>query len=137
VAVVVPVAGLATVGLVANRATAGAETALADEQWQEAEGEARRAIRWAPWSGRAWELRGNAQLALGKPRDARRSLRRAAEKDPGDWRIWYDLGTASTGAARERAYRRAATLNPLAQDIDTLRELRYALPAAPNGASGG
>jgi len=50
---------------------------------------------------------------------------------PDDWRIWYDLGILSRGGQRERAFVRAATLNPLQGEITALRTAGYNLPPAP------
>ena len=52
--------------------------------------------------------------------------------NPGDWSIWFDLGTAERGAARIVAYRHAATLNPLNLNIQELRRL-HVLPPTTAG----
>ena len=49
---------------------------------------------------------------------------------PGDWQAWYELGVASDGIARSRAFARAAALNPVGEDIAVLRE-RGQLPGGP------
>jgi Flp pilus assembly protein TadD len=89
----------------------------------EAERQARRAIRWAPWSAQAWQSLGHAQLGLNDRAGAHDSLLEALERSPGDWSVWYDLGTASEGAAQRRAYEQAERLNPLSRNIDVLRTL--------------
>jgi hypothetical protein len=128
----VALAGLSVLGLLGNRAIASATDAVQEGRFADADEDARDAIRWAPWSPEGWHQLGNAQLALGYPEEARLNLLEATGKAPGDWRLWYDLGTASRGSERERAYRRAAELNPLGRDIEVLREeKRYDLPPAP------
>jgi len=32
--------------------------------------------------------------------------------DPGDWELWYDLASATTGRERARSLRREAALSP-------------------------
>jgi hypothetical protein len=134
VAALVCVGAFSAYGLVGNRALARATDAADNAHWREAERAAHTAIRWAPWSGAAWQDLGNAQVGLGERARAQASLRKATRLDPSDWRIWFDLGTASSGRARRSAYRHAATLNPLAEDIRTLRDLGYRLPRPPRGA---
>ncbi|HEV2773457.1 MAG TPA: O-antigen ligase family protein [Thermoleophilaceae bacterium] len=112
--------------LVGNRALAAAEAAADAGDSTEAEQHATTATRWLPWAGQAWQQLGRAQLGLGEPVEARESLLEAARKDPSDWRIRYDLGMASGGAERKRAYDEARALNPLAPDVQALRA-----PASP------
>ena len=131
VAALFAVVAFSTIGLVGNRALGRAGAAAEQARWRDAEREARTAQRWAPWAAAAWQHMGKAELGLGRPRQARASLLEAARKDPRDWRIWYDLGTASGGRKRLQAYRRAARLNPFAEDVRVLRERGYRLPAAP------
>lgn len=133
VVALVAVGAFSAYGLVGNRALARAGDAADNARWREAEREARTAIRWVPWSGEAWQHLGNAQLGLGEFSNARTSLLKATRKDPGAWRIWFDLGTASSGRERRQAYARAAALNPLGEDIRTLRERGYRLPQPPKG----
>ena len=127
----VAIVAFSTVALVGNRALGRAGAAADEARWPEAQREARTAQRWAPWAAAAWQHMGTAQLGFGRPRQARASLLEATRKDPSDWRIWYDLGTASGGRKRLHAYRRAARLNPFAEDVRTLRERGYRLPVAP------
>jgi hypothetical protein len=54
----------------------------------------------------------------------------AIEKDKGDWALWYDLGVASTGPAKQRAYEEAARLNPRSGNVNVLRILGV-LPKLP------
>ena len=41
------------------------------------------------------------------------SFRKAIEKDPRDWTLWYELALASRGAERRAAFAEASRLNPL------------------------
>jgi len=125
------IVAVSILGLVGNRAVASSTAAADAGLWRTALPNTRTATRWAPWSAEAWQARGNAQLGLGRRREAQASLRQAVAKSPSDWRAWYDLGVASRGKARLSAYRRAATLNPFGHDIAVLRELGYKLPLAP------
>ena len=131
VAALIAVGGFSAVGLVGNRALGRAEVAADTAQWRDAAREARTAKRWAPWAGSAWRDLGRAQLWLGRRGQARATLVEAVAKDPTDWQGWYDLGVASRGRERLRAYRQATLLNPFAADVQTLRDRGYRLPEAP------
>jgi O-antigen ligase len=134
-AAVVPVlVWFSVVGGVANQAGATASDALDRGDWNDAEEAAERHVRWAPWSGGGWHQLGLAQAGEGDFVAARASMREATRKDPSDWRVWYDLGNISTGAARQEAYVEAARRNPLGSDITALRDLGYELPAPPRQA---
>jgi Flp pilus assembly protein TadD len=65
-----------------------------------------------PWSPRPWEALGLAQRAAGALPAARRSFRKAISMDDGDWQLWYDLASVSTGTAERQALRRAVELFP-------------------------
>jgi O-Antigen ligase len=112
VAVAVIVAGLAIVGLVGNTALSRSRAALARGDVQTAVTDARRAHALMPWSPTPWEALGNAELRAGLLVDARQSFRKATSIDPGDWSLWSQLATVSTGAERSRALRHAAILDP-------------------------
>ena len=133
VGLVVLVVAASALGLVGNRSVAASTSAVDVGSWATGLAKARVATRWAPWSAEAWQALGNAQLGLGRRAEAQLSLRRALAKSPHDWRIWYDLGVASRGDERLRAYRRAAALNPLGYDISVLRGLGYVPPLDPEG----
>lgn len=124
-ALVLAVGVFALIGLVGNRALASSGSAVDSARWSEAERQAHRAIRWAPWSAAAWQNLGDAQLGLGHQSDAAASLRKATRMSPNDWSIWYDLAVASTGAERRRAFLRAQALNPLSPNIAELRRRGY------------
>lgn len=121
VAAVLAVAVFSVVGLVGNRALAAAATAADAGEFRKAQADARTAISWAPWSAQAHAVLGRAQVGLGRTPQGLASLREATRMNPNDWRIWYELGFATSSRERERAFARAATLNPLERDIQALR----------------
>jgi hypothetical protein len=108
----VVVAGFAAIALLGNTALSRSEAAREDGKLARAATEARRARTLMPWSPRPWEALGRAQVTAGLPSDARRSFRKAISMDDGDWRLWYELGGATTGAAQRRALRQAVALYP-------------------------
>ncbi len=120
-ALLAPLAAVALVAHVGNRAAAA--SIAATEAGDPARGlaEAKRAVTWAPWSEEAWQLRGEAELELGEETAARRSFRRALDRNPESWSAWLDLALASRGRERDRALDRAAALNPLSPEVDQLR----------------
>jgi tetratricopeptide (TPR) repeat protein len=107
----------ALIGLMGNLALARAGDAIAAGDDKQGEADARAARRWAPWSAQPWQKLGEAQLAAGDYAAARRSFRKALAKDPDDWFLWFDLGGASSGAARRAAIAQALRLNPLSPEI--------------------
>ena len=114
-------AALSLVGFLGNRAIAESERAAGADDADLAEAEARRAIRWTPWSAHGWQALGEAQLQHLQLADARRSFRRALAKDPEDWNLWLNLAFASEGAEQRRAAERALALNPLSSEIARVR----------------
>lgn len=120
-AVLLAIAAFSAFALVGNRALASAVVSVDTADFQAGRRHARTALRWQPWSGRAWQELGNAQLGLGDRRAARSSLLTATRKSPEDWSVWFDLGTSSRGAARRDAYERAAVLNPLDRNVRLAR----------------
>jgi hypothetical protein len=104
----------AFVGLRGNQAIADAENAArGGGDLAAVVADAKRASRWAPWSARPWQLRGEVERDRDRLRAARGHLRTAAAKDPADWSIWLDLALASKGRERRHALAQAARLNPL------------------------
>jgi O-antigen ligase len=99
--------------LAGNRAIEGAASALDDANPVQAERDARRAERLAPWSPKPWRLHGEALLLQGKVEAARRDFRHALEKDRADWESWADLSLVADGAERREAAAEATRLNPL------------------------
>jgi tetratricopeptide (TPR) repeat protein len=103
-----------------NRAAAEAESAYDRSAWRDAEDAARSARSLQPWSPEPWRLLGEAQLAQGALAPARDSFRKGLAEDPDEWELWLDLGLASEGPARRRAFERAARLNPLSPELEEL-----------------
>jgi hypothetical protein len=103
-----------------NRAAAEAESAYDRGSWRDAENAARRARSLQPWSPEPWRLLGEAQLAQGALAPARSSFRSGLAEDAREWELWLDLGLASEGPARRRAFERAARLNPLSPELEEL-----------------
>jgi hypothetical protein len=119
---VVAAGGFAFVGLVGNLAISASADAAAGGEWRRGEREARRAIRWAPWSAEGWQHLGESQLGLGQTAEARAAFRRAIRDDPGGWEHWYYLAIASNGRTRADALDEARRLNPLSADIRLLED---------------
>jgi tetratricopeptide (TPR) repeat protein len=115
----VPLAAFALVGQVGNTALAASERATDPET---AQTQARKAIRWAPWSAKAIEQLGEAQFEAGNAKAARATFRRALAKNPEDWDLWFDLAVASEGQELRRAVARAHALNPLDPELNALRD---------------
>jgi O-antigen ligase len=105
-------AAVGFVGLIGNGALDASARAASSERWQESASEARKAIRWLPWSAEAWRRLAIAQSNDGDPVGARASLRRAIAKSPDEWRPWVSLMRLSAGRAQRQALRQAARLNP-------------------------
>ena len=119
----VAVAAIAFVGLVGSNALAASDDAASATapDYAKVEREARKAKRWAPWSSEPWQRLGEAQLAAGDNAAARESLRKAIDKEPTDWLLWFQLAEASTGDAKRQAADEAARLNPLNFDVQTMQ----------------
>jgi Tfp pilus assembly protein PilF len=121
IALTLAAVGFAFVGLVSNTALAESRRAAEAETYPRAEAQARKAIDWAPWSSEGWAALGQAQLQQGNLAAARRSFRKAIDKDPRDWNLWLNLAFASSGRARREAALVAYRLNPLSPEIDQAR----------------
>jgi tetratricopeptide (TPR) repeat protein len=111
----------AFVGFVANLALAQSGRAARAGDWAASIDDARRARLWAPWSSEPWRRRAEAELALGETQRAESSIRRALDKDPEDWNLWFDLARATKGRAQASALARAERLNPLSPEIAELK----------------
>jgi hypothetical protein len=111
----------ALLGLVGNQALSAADAKAGSGRPQKEEAEARKAVRWAPWSSEAWRLVAEGEYAQGDLRGARASLRRALAKDSGNWQLWFNLAAASRSRERLEALRRAHQLNPLSPEIADYR----------------
>jgi hypothetical protein len=108
---------VAFAGLIGNGALAASARAGSSHQWRRSASEARKAIRWMPWSSEArWRL-ALAQNGEGKLVAARVSLRRATAKNPREWRPWLGLVQLAGGQLQNRALKQAARLNPRDPEI--------------------
>jgi hypothetical protein len=76
------------------------------------QGNAERALRFAPYSAQAWKLLGESRRAHGDVAGAARAYRRAVELDPNDWSAWRALAGLLKGEPRRSALAEAARLNP-------------------------
>ncbi|HEY8843924.1 MAG TPA: O-antigen ligase family protein [Gaiellaceae bacterium] len=113
----VGVAGIAIVGLLGNIPASRSADAIQSRAWTRAATEARREIRWAPWSADGWRRLGQAEVGQNKLVVAERNLLKAIAKDPNNWDRWFDLALATTGATQRHALERALALNPRSPEI--------------------
>ena len=123
-AAAVVLAVVAFVGLIGSSAASASDDAASagSPDWDKAEDQARKAKRWEPWSSEPWQRLGEAQLGRGDDAPARASFRKAIDKEPTDWLLWFRLAEASSGAERDRALDQAERLNPLSPEVRELRE---------------
>ena len=105
------------VGLLGNIPASSAGKAIRAGNWADARSEARKAIRWAPWSADGWRRQGQAELGAGNSLSAVRDLRKAIRKDPQNWDRWFDLALATRGVEQHRALERALALNPHSPEV--------------------
>ena len=112
---------LTALAFIGNRALDQSANALDRIDSAEAKRQARRAARWTPWASEPWRLLGEAQLAEGDVEAARTSFRRGLAEDTRSWELWLDLGLASEGLERRRAFDRASALNPREPQIQAVR----------------
>jgi tetratricopeptide (TPR) repeat protein len=108
-------------GLLGNSGVSASSKSANAGQFARAESQARRAMKFAPWSAEPWRRLGEAQALAGKPAAARASFRKAIAKDRRDWTLWFELAEASRGRARQRALAEASRLNPLSREIAAAR----------------
>jgi Flp pilus assembly protein TadD len=120
-AVLALLGGFAAVAYRGNSAVDASVKATEHGKLGQAEDSARTASRWNPWSSEAWRLLGEAQLAAGDAGRARRSFRTALDKDPHEWKLWYDLARASRGTARARALAEATRLNRYSAEVRAMQ----------------
>jgi len=118
--------GFAVLGLLGNLEVSASSKSTGAGHLARAESQARRAMKFAPWSSEPWRKLGEAQTLAGKLADARASYRKAIAKDPQDWSLWFELAGASGGVARQRALAEAARLNPLSPEIAQVRQAQAA-----------
>jgi hypothetical protein len=117
VALAVGLGTYAFVGLLGNRALSAANAAADARRPASEESHAREALRWAPWSTEGHRLLAESEYARGKLAAARETLHDALAQDPQDWLLWFNLASASRGAERAAALRRAHELNPLSPEL--------------------
>jgi tetratricopeptide (TPR) repeat protein len=110
-------AAYAFVGLLGNRALSAANAAAEARRPAEEESQARKALRWAPWSSEPRRLLAEGEYSQGHLAAARTNLRKALAQDPGNWQLWFNLANASRGRERTDALRRAHRLNPLSPEL--------------------
>ena len=111
---------LAAVGYAGNRFLAEAVAAADRADYAGSADAARSARRLQSWSGEPWRLLGEAELARGRVNRAHEAFRRGIRRDTADWELWLDLGLATEGADRLRAWERAESLNPLSPELKEL-----------------
>ena len=111
VAVALLLSMIAFVGVVGSSALAASERELAKGKYDEAHDQARKASRWWRWSPEPWRLLGDVAAERGDTAAAAGYYRKAISKDSGDWRLWYDLSTVTTGAESQRALAEATRRN--------------------------
>jgi Tfp pilus assembly protein PilF len=111
------VAVLALVGLRANASAAASQRAASTHHWVTAEGDARTAVSWEPWSADARVELGLALLGEGRTGEARSAFQAAVARDSQSWQAWLDLARTSSGQARQRALEHAQLLDPLEPQV--------------------
>jgi hypothetical protein len=121
VGVAIATALFAGIGLLGNAALSRSESAREHGNLPRAASAARSARFWMPWSAEPWAALGRAQLAAGLVRESQQSFRKALSVDRGDWQLWYDLASASSGPTRHRALVRATALFPRSKLVSRAR----------------
>jgi tetratricopeptide (TPR) repeat protein len=106
--------------LASNALTASFD-ALRVGNFSTAESQARRARSLQPWSPAPWTALGDAQLAAGDAAAALASYRRAVDKDPQNWLLWYLIARNSHGSERAAAIEAGLRLNPRSPELAALR----------------
>jgi hypothetical protein len=104
-------------GLRGNVAAAASQRAASTHHWVAAEGNARTAVTWEPWSADARIELGVALLGEGRDAAARAAFNAAIARDPRSWQAWLNLARASSGPARQRALAHAKRLDPLEPQV--------------------
>jgi tetratricopeptide (TPR) repeat protein len=110
-------AGFAFVTVMGQSAIAASGDAIGQGNVKRAIDEAHKAARWAPWAPEPWQHLAEARIAGEDEAGAVAAYRKALQKEPNDWRIWFDAIFVSEGQFRREAIAHARTLNPLTQEI--------------------
>jgi hypothetical protein len=111
----------AGMGLFGNASLSRSESAREHGDWARAASDARHARFWMPWSPAPWAALGRAELAAGLLPEARKSFGKAVSLDRGDWQLWYELASATSGTARRGALARATALFPRSKLVSRAR----------------
>ncbi len=111
------VSAFALVGLIGASALDAGWDAFERGETARALDEAEVAERWSPWSSDPLRLAAAAVSLDGDDPAARSYLRRAVERDPADWNLWFDLAQVSKPAEERSALAQALRLNPLGPEI--------------------
>jgi hypothetical protein len=128
-ALTVAICGFSFVGLLGNTAIASSHTAIVDGRWAAAASQARRALRWAPWSPHGHQYLGEAQFALGREQAGLANVRRAIREDPRDWDLRWTLALLTGGKTRSDATLAALRLNPRSPELaEWIRGVGVRLP---------
>lgn len=115
---------VAFVGVVGASALASSERAFTKGDYEEARSQARKASDWWWWSPEPWRHLGDVAAEQGDTAAAEEHYREAISKDDGDWRLWYDLSTVTTGEESRRALAEALALNRYASsDFDEVGDV--------------
>ena len=117
VGVAFSVALFSIVGLLGNVPASNAGRAIRAGDWTRASAEARKEIRWAPWSADGWRRLGQSEVGSNQLTLAIRDLRKAIRQDPQNWDRWFDLALATRGQVQRDALERALVLNPRSPEI--------------------
>ncbi|MCP9485431.1 MAG: O-antigen ligase family protein, partial [Gaiellaceae bacterium MAG52_C11] len=135
VAAALVVSAFALVGLIGSSALEEGWNALERGETAGALDEAEVAERWSPWASEPLRLAAAAASLDEDDAAAHVYLRQAAERDPDDWNVWFDLAQVSEGAEARSALGRALRLNPLGPELAQYLEAngirRANLPGAP------
>ena len=135
-AIALLLAAFAFVGLVGNSAVQSSADAAQRLELDRAESQARKAVRWMPWASTPWQALADAQFAQRDDEAGRRSLRRAIDKDPENWSLWYRLALVSSGKVQRRALAAASRLNSLDPRIIALKSQLTAARRQPRRSGG-
>jgi O-antigen ligase len=121
VAMLLVASAFAFVTMNGNRALGQARGAASNDNPAAAARHARTAARWTPWSSEALSIQADSALEQGNLARARRLYQKALAKDGRNWELWLGLALATSGKPQDRAFARAAQLDPLAPEIAQLK----------------